>query len=453
MVWERYGSEGLVTMAEAFAKAKASKAVMTTLESALVASWKVDKMSAFDVFELLKLDQDIDYSLYVKMLRMWVNYVKRSSKSPDLTMKLVIASFNDVKTRAMVLSGLIKIDGADEVVMSVQNSLSKYLKLHESKISASDGFTALRLDKAGANLFNDPNYKIWLEFVVNKTGTLPDLVAKTVSKHYSDEELLTMVEAFAKAETSDAVMTTLESALVVSWKDKKMSTFGVFKLLKLDQKVDDLLRDKLFSESKFAIWFQYAAKGGTLPKSATKIMLKHYSDDDLLTMVEAFANAKARDVVMTTLESALVVSCKDKKSFAFDVFKLLKLDQKVDDLLYDKLFSESKFAIWFQYAAKGGTLPESAAKIMLEHYSDDDLLTMFEAFANAKARDVVMTTLESALVVSWKDKKMSTFDVFTRLKLDQKLTTCFATNCLANRNLPYGSSMQQRAALFQNQRQ
>ncbi|RQM17432.1 hypothetical protein KXD40_006067 [Peronospora effusa] len=80
-------------------------------------------------------------------------------------------------------------------------------------------------------------------------------------------------------------------------------------------------------------------------------MLKHYSDDDLLTMFEAFAvKGKARDVVMTTLESVLVVSWKDKKMSTFDVFTRLKLDQKVDDLLRDKLFSESKFAIWFQYA-------------------------------------------------------------------------------------------------------
>ncbi|RMX63852.1 hypothetical protein DD238_005716 [Peronospora effusa] len=239
-------------------------------------------------------------------------------------------------------------------------------------------------------------------------------------KHYSDDDLLTMFEAFAvKGKARDVVMTTLESVLVVSWKDKKMSTFDVFTQLKLDQKVDDLLRDKLFSESKFAIWFQYAAEGGTLPKSATMIMLKHYSDDDLLTMFEAFAvKGKARDVVMTTLESVLVVSWKDKKMSTFDVFTQLKLDQKVDDLLRDKLFSESKFAIWFHYAAEGEILPESATQIMLKHYSDEDLLKMFEAFAvKGKTRKAVWFPL----IASWKDKNYTAIQVFKLMKLDQEM--------------------------------
>ncbi|UIZ25416.1 hypothetical protein KXD40_006066 [Peronospora effusa] len=63
-------------------------------------------------------------------------------------------------------------------------------------------------------------------------------------------------------------------------------------------------------------------------------MLEHYSDEDLLKMFEAFAvKGKARKAVWFPL----IASWKDKNYTAIQVFKLMKLDQEMDNPPYDKL--------------------------------------------------------------------------------------------------------------------
>ncbi|RMX62412.1 hypothetical protein DD238_008552 [Peronospora effusa] len=382
------------------------------------------KLGKEDSFEFLRLHEKSELDPNDKLYKAWIRHVVQHPDSISAPFLKGLSNSGKSKIHLQIIEDLEKTDVSKQVLDSLKSELINTWE-NDKTASLDDVFTALKLDKAGDKLIDDPNYKIWLLVALKKPDSVPNLAIKTVLKNYGIAGLLEMFEYFSKRES---VLIALDSAIMNVWRAKKTSVDDAFTELKLDKAGNKLLEDP-----RFITWFQYAnEETGSVPNLAIKTVSEHNGDVGLLTMLEAFFDEEnTSKAVMTTLESALMDLWKKKGMSMNNVFKLLKLDQKGDNLLRDKLLKEYEFGIWLKYAAKEShNLQESTIKMVLERYGDVDLLKMLKVFADAKASKTALTRLESALVASWKVKKLSLVDVFKLLKLKQRTGDSLHENLL-----------------------
>ncbi|CAI5706950.1 unnamed protein product [Peronospora effusa] len=224
-VSELYGDEGLLKMLNILIKDEVGEVegvLQGELKSALMASWEKQEMSARGVFEQLKLDQETDHTLYIQLLTMWVRYTKEN----NLETKTVITSY-DGNISLMLFEGLSEIEGTEEIVKSLQDSLMTFWAGRE--LSAEDLFSTLKLDNGGSK----SNYDMWVKYVAQEFDTLQptkEVILKS-SEVFGEEGLLKMLNALDLKEVGQDIQSELTSALMASWKEKEKKPVEVLMLL------------------------------------------------------------------------------------------------------------------------------------------------------------------------------------------------------------------------------
>ncbi|CAH0488708.1 unnamed protein product [Peronospora farinosa] len=183
---------------------------------------------------MLKLDQQTEHTLFIKLLTMWVKYPKNN----DLKMRFELVNYDDI-TRLRILKGLSEIEGTEEVVTPLLNSMVTSWKM--DGLSANDLFTRLQLDKGGNKFYFD----MWVRYVVQEFDTL---------QHHGDESLLKIFDTLAKAKVGKDLQGELKSALITSWKAKKKSPREVLELLKLNLKPEP---NHSVDVELLSMWVQY----------------------------------------------------------------------------------------------------------------------------------------------------------------------------------------------------
>ncbi|RQM12304.1 hypothetical protein DD237_006610 [Peronospora effusa] len=382
----RHGDKGLLKMLEALVMANARKDIQNELKSALMASWQSKGMPALNAFKLLKLDQQTNHKLYIKLLTMWAEYVKNAK----LDMEAVIAGIDD-KTSLKIIDDLKEIKSTEEVVKSLEDSLVKSW----ANTKPEDVVTTLL---HGSN----SNFDMWLKYVARSTDTSPATKSAIIkfSGRHGDKGLLKMLEALIMANAREDIQGGLKSALMASWQSKYMSARHVFKLLKLDQQADHKVYIKLLT-----MWAEYV-KNAKLDMEA---VIAGIDDKTSLKIIDDLKEIKSTEEVVKSLEDSLVKSWANTKP-----------EDVVTTLLHG---SNSNFDMWLKYVARStDTSPATKSAIIKfsGRHGDKGLLKMLEALVMANAREDIQNELKSALMASWKSRKKSARHVFKLLKLDQQ---------------------------------
>ncbi|KAG6616538.1 putative secreted RxLR effector peptide protein [Phytophthora cinnamomi] len=107
-----------------------------------------------------------------------------------------------------------------------------------------DVFKLLKLNKAGDDLLISPLLDTWSTYmqIANKENPAKKTTLfATLTAHYSDNGLARMIEAAKKVKSKANTAKRVEVTQIQTWLGNKQTPGDVFKLLKLNNAVDDVL--------------------------------------------------------------------------------------------------------------------------------------------------------------------------------------------------------------------
>ncbi|OWZ09199.1 RxLR effector protein, partial [Phytophthora megakarya] len=213
-------------------------------------NWLSKKAPTDDVFKLLKLDQAADDLLANPKLSTWIDYMKRfNEKNPTKTS--VIATLtahygDDGVAKIIELSKQVKATAP--LARRLQNELiHRWLGAGKSP---DDVFTLLTLDKAGSDLFKQPQVVTWAKYLdkFNQENQASKTTLFSFLKlRYKDETMLVqMLVAAEKVSTTKSIAERVQAEQTRQWLWMEKKPADVFKLLKLDEVGFTLLKEPLF---------------------------------------------------------------------------------------------------------------------------------------------------------------------------------------------------------------
>ncbi|CAH0487643.1 unnamed protein product [Peronospora farinosa] len=314
-------------------------------------------------------------------------------------------------------------------------------------------------------------YDAWIKYS-EKTSS-DTLKAELESSGRDGEEIfLKVLKAFIIAGVHGDIQTKLETALLESWKKRKLGSLGVFRMLKLDKPIDPMLyitllpmwvkysknnirdmskavssfrgnirlrNDKLSAENLFTelkpfeeghsdfysyMWAKYVLQASDPLKDiklAIPKVLEIHGDEGLLKMLDALEKEHVEEDIQGELKSALMTSWKNQSKSADDVFKLLKLDVKPDPT---HPMNVKRLSLWVMYMEKYEAMPETRMTEVIGHYDLD-----FALMVNDGLRETRHIYAARFLHISLVDRlqhfeggyKDRVVQVFKILKLDNGL--------------------------------
>ncbi|KAH7464925.1 hypothetical protein PRIC2_014611 [Phytophthora ramorum] len=146
------------------------------------------------------------------------------------------------------LPGLTKLT---QVVSGAKNNFKIQSWLKNQK-SLDDVFTKLRLDKAGDNLLNEPQFKTWVKYMqtYNKKNGLEDSSGLSiVSKYFTDDKRLSaMIEAARKKPSTARIGNDLRVDQLRQWMREQKHPRDVFALLNVKGTTLDDVNRKFWKE-------------------------------------------------------------------------------------------------------------------------------------------------------------------------------------------------------------
>ncbi|KAE8886144.1 hypothetical protein PF005_g14375 [Phytophthora fragariae] len=211
--------------------------------------------------------------------------------------------------------------------------------------SADDVFKLLKLDSIGSKLFNNPRLSTWVSYVTKLKGTQADEQMYTVLRAAYGDDGLAMMLVGSKQYTMSDLARRLEEMQQKVWVGEGKTAKEIFTTMKLNTQ-----DDQLFESPAFHSWFNYVTK--LSPKSADELMLStlktSYKDDAVLAkMFVAAKESPSTKAIAEKLEQAQMTDWLRNEKSVDDVFKLLKLDDDVDNLLSSPLLRN-----WVAYVEK-----------------------------------------------------------------------------------------------------
>ncbi|ETP08050.1 hypothetical protein F441_15854, partial [Phytophthora nicotianae CJ01A1] len=192
------------------------------------------------------------------------------------------------------LESLKKIPGLDNLkkvsnLFKTKNTPGTYLKWAKKGKSPDYVFLKLKLDKTGYKLFQSADFNVWVAYtrMVSKTDADRAIFTSLLAR-YGDVKLMRMADTATKVDGTKEIATKLQKIQLDDWKYLGTSSDDVFRMMKLDDKADDLL-----TNPNFNTWAKYleATKESTgVSTPMINTLRTHFADADLL---KAFKAAQA----------------------------------------------------------------------------------------------------------------------------------------------------------------
>ncbi|KAE8971297.1 hypothetical protein PR002_g26872 [Phytophthora rubi] len=374
----QYGDKALAKMIVAAKQVPSTENMAARLKGAQMKNWLSKEETADDVLQTLKIEKNDYISLRNPLLETWVSYVKKIEEDPyKLLLSKMRAHDSDAK-----IAGWIGTAKQDAVLIA--KKLENTLVDSWMPQTADDIFKLLKLDSRGRDLFHSPRLSTWASYVTKMEGKQADEQMYSVLRAtYGDDELATMLAASKQSALGDFAKRLEEVQHKVGLIEGKTAK-EFFTTLKLNTQ-----GDKLFESPAFYSWVDYVTK--LSPKNADELMLStlktSYKDDVILS--------------------------------ADDVFKLLKLDDDVDNLLNNRLLSN-----WVTYVQKLNENPYAILlgklKTLKFTHTDDKLVEMIMRAKRDTSTSSIAGKLEAAQLEKWLNEKKTAVDVFKLLKLDEE---------------------------------
>lgn len=193
--------------------------------------------TAGDIFKRLELNAQDKGFFTITRVRTWVSYVtKVNGQRADEEIFAVLRKYNTDTEPAT------QISRSKEFSRGPNGEALEKVWLGEKK-PARDVFTAFKLNNQGDKLFENSRFVTWVAYVTKLDEKNADeLMLAVLKETFKDEAALTRMLAAAKDhDSTKTTAASLEKAQYKDWRSSGESADGLFKLLKLDDEVDDLL--------------------------------------------------------------------------------------------------------------------------------------------------------------------------------------------------------------------
>ncbi|KAE8964532.1 hypothetical protein PR003_g30058 [Phytophthora rubi] len=335
----------------------------------------------------------------------------------DISFQRLLRVVNDEDEERAI--NINSIPGIKKITNMVdKRKASSWLK--KGKV-ADDVFTKMKLNKvAGEKLFEDKKFLAWAKYVddfnMKNPGKATSMIP-TLTKNFGDDAVGRMIEAATKVEGTKRLATSLQTQQIKYWQSLEISADDVFRALKLDRKLDDVLTDpNLLVFNKYLVDFNTWNPG----KSTTMVdtLRKSYGDIPVVKMLEAATKVESTKGIATRLQSQQIDIWKQMGLDSDDVFKLLRLDEGVDNL-----FSNSGFNIWVKYLddfnANNPAKKTTVFNTLRSHFSDNMLSQLLIAAQKVPSTEKIATRLQNQQIKVWLDRKEFPDTVFKFLQLDK----------------------------------
>ncbi|OWZ09238.1 RxLR effector protein, partial [Phytophthora megakarya] len=388
-----FGDEALAKM---WIASKKNSSIARQIEQLQLDHWYSSGKTSDEIFELLKLNDEIGNLLQSPTFYTWVSFVMKSNKqSPYDTI------FAKLSTRYSEenLAELIAAAKHDSVRSFAEKLEAVQLKVWLSKgKSPDDVFKLLSLHKEeGVDLLASDMLRVWSAYVERLNKNPDKLLLNKLKLRNSDEELAQFLLMARKDARLMTITDRLEEMMQKNWIDEGKSAQDVFKLYKLDE-----AGDSVFTNQMWSTWNSYVTKlnRGDPDESIYLVLKNHFGEKKLKTMM-----SMATKPIADKLQQGGWLS---EGKTADDIYKLLKFDQDGDKFIESPMVS-----IWVSYVKKIEKLKENpnefAVILYLEQKFDDkDLARIIsvEKQKNASATKEVTSELQQLQFKRWMRKGM-----------------------------------------------
>ncbi|EGZ07892.1 hypothetical protein PHYSODRAFT_377957, partial [Phytophthora sojae] len=394
---KQYGDEALAKMLVEAKQVPSTGTVAAKLEEAQANNWLSRGQTADYVFRVLKVDKEKYGIMRSPHLSTWVSYVEKTKGNPyQLLLEKMKAQRLSDAAIANMLVGAKQDPATSSIAKKGESALFESWKSQ----SADDIFKLLKLDDdQGGNLFTGflPCLSTWVSYVTKLEGKQADKRMYSILRAtYGDDEIARILVVSKKRFMGD-VAARLEEVQQKVWLSEGKTAKGVFVTLKLNTQ-----GDKLFKSPALSTWVNYVTK--LSPKKADEVILStlktSYADDAQAKIFVAAKGSSGTKVMAGQLERAQIKDWLRNDQSADDVFKLLKLDDDVDNVLDNPLLSH-----WLSFVEK---LDENPYSILLTKLktskltdTDDKLVGMLIKEKTKATTSAIAGKLEAAQLDKW----------------------------------------------------
>ncbi|OWY99090.1 RxLR effector protein [Phytophthora megakarya] len=271
-------------------------------------------------------------------------------------------------------------------------------------------FTLMKLDKAGDQMFESPVWNTYFSYLEKLDNENPkQLLFMVLQRHYDDEKLAkTLATAIQK--DGSGIAEDMEKLQRASWMHTERTAHDVFKLLKLNQPGEELLKSQGLST-----WVTYVK---TLNKDPYDMLLLELRRDNDQKKIATLLQAAKHDYHGKThayeIANAQQIRWQKDGYNADDVFMMLRLNKDGD-----KLFENPVFATWMSYLTKldKSNPDEAMYSVLKSHYGEIGLAKMMKiAEADPTTKNIAIKLQEEI----WRSQQKTGDDIFNLFKLEQK---------------------------------
>ncbi|KAG7375739.1 hypothetical protein PHYPSEUDO_015397 [Phytophthora pseudosyringae] len=381
-------------------------------------TWLKGGHSTDDVFKLLTLDNAADDLLANPQLQAWVNYMKlfnkENPKKQTTLIKTLTSHYGD-EGLAKIIETAKQASSTAAIAKRLQTEQIQRWLVQEK--SPDDVFTLMKLDKAGDQLFQQPQVVTWAKYVVDFNKAHPGqkkTLFSAVTK-FDDQTLVNMLIAAKNVPSTEKIAVRVQADLTNAWLKIKKTPNDVFTLLRLKKDAGTLLDDP-----SFIAWMKYTDDYNLMyPKETMPViytMAKQYPIAQLATMLVKAHKVSSTAKLASQLHLDLLEHWFKNGNAPSYVFKLLKLDKTEENLLDSPVFNS-----WLKYVAyfrrENPKQKVNTISILKDHYKDDVLAKMLVEARRVPATETIAINLLDSLTFRWMHNKKSPTLVYTWLRV------------------------------------
>ncbi|OWY91186.1 hypothetical protein PHMEG_00040339, partial [Phytophthora megakarya] len=187
-------------------------------------------------------------------------------------------------------------------IMPSKGTPQKLEKWLQKGKSADAAFKRFHLDKPGTFLFDRPHFAAWVEYADALSAKFPEMSAlSTLTKHYGDDFLYTIIQAAKKRAGMEKLAIKLETEQMQRWITLRKDPDELFRLLRLN-----LEGRTVFEHPGFITWTKYVddlnIKHPEEPTWMYSTLTKYFKDDDLFKMTNGAKRSTKTKTIATKVE-------------------------------------------------------------------------------------------------------------------------------------------------------
>ncbi|OWZ01013.1 Avirulence (Avh) protein [Phytophthora megakarya] len=281
-------------------------------------------------------------------------------------------------------------------------------------------FQLLQLNMAGSNIFEKAAFPTWVKYVDDLNSKYPEdptWMYTTLAKYVNDNVLFQMTYVAKKSENTKAIATKVEDEWFQSGLQNRKTPAKALLNLELGTTADSGLESSLLST-----WARYTEVFGRRYPEEKSTMIetltKNFDDFDVTKILHIAKTEELTNPLATKLEAAQLKLWLNSGKSTDDIFKLLKLDQDINDYSFqDKILLSTWVSYLDLFITKHPDKKDvlfSALEFRLNDRPFNEIISMAKKFSSLESTAI---RIQNSQFPSFLASNKSPRNVFTLLRL------------------------------------